>query len=379
MAYSLNLYQRLVGPTAIDGRAYHDDLTAQAEDYERTITRIGGADVGEFTLTPRTMSRAAMDRFFSTMLGCRFVESTAGRTTWEGFILEMRYNVGGVQHMMSLRKKYFHNAITVYYSSGIGERASVTDSDTDSQDILGKHEIITSMGGATAAGATALAAAEIADYGWPAPRVVGSARINRERPLAVERELEVIVAGYWHTLNWLSRNTTQTDTASALMSSLLDTTDGFVGAGRIETNSTSLRVDMYPNPRYIGDLLTEVVEQGDSSGNLYRAGVLADRDLYYEQMDEDWRYRFRGGVLEGRHGDMPQFTEIQAGELVYFVDMPPQSMWPASGDKYKGNTGYIEEVEFKAGGDGADSLKLKFSDSEESLLITDWIRRGNVL
>lgn len=270
MSYSLELHPRATSTTRPSALVYPGDLTAIAHGWRRSSRAIGGYWLGSFVLSQEDFTRAELQEFYNLNIGCRLVERTFGMKSWEGYIVEMRYAQDSSEFGISLWPETFTNRVVVYYSDDVGSRQETAQADnTDSQAEFGACTRRVSVAGTTAAGATALRDRMLTEYAWPRSRERGSLAITGEALSPEPDQLEVTVAGYWGTLNWGYRATSTTTGASTLVSALVGASE-FVTAGRVETNALSVRIDCYPLPRRRGDLIEEITQQGDSSGNLWK-------------------------------------------------------------------------------------------------------------
>jgi hypothetical protein len=109
---SLHLYQR---PT--DGELYVMNLTSLAKEYRRTIRHIGGFWDGSFEIHEfGGLGWFALQNFYNSMLGCRFVERTLSLETFSGLVYEMRLVRNGQEYRRTLSPDWFHNKVKALYS-----------------------------------------------------------------------------------------------------------------------------------------------------------------------------------------------------------------------------------------------------------------------
>lgn len=369
---SLVLYR----PLPSSALAMPGNITAVVRNYRRSIRAIGGFWSGSFELSGADLSRAELIDFYSNNLGCRLVERTFGVVSWEGYILQMDLVMDGVNYRRTLKPDRWHNKVKVIYSSDIGERQDTGWSEnTDSSDIYGEMQYVISLGGATSAAATALRDRHLAEYAWPRSRMVGGITIPAGGTQSGDDVLHVLVAGYWHTLNWRYRETSETDTASDLITTLVGESE-FVSLGRIETNSLSVHIDCYPIPQRLGDLIEGIIMQGDASGNIWQGGVYEDRQMVYEQAPTSVEYYLRDGLLVNAAGApvVPQL--LRPGFLLMNANAPTGGQPPGASDIWDDpRVAYVDEVEFIA----PDTLKLRLFGEEESVLtLRQQIRSGSV-
>ena len=287
---SIHLYGRPTG-----AEPHMADLTLYAgPSWTRVTHRLYGYLSASFDLSSDNMPESQIMWLYNSAIGCTVKELTAGMTTWEGLIWDMRLIVGGVQYVRTLDAEWTHNKVKAHYSSDIGLRtATAWTENTDASGEYGEMQYIDSMGGATADGAAAMVARRIAEYAWPRSRMTGSVTIgNRLRGVT----LQVMCIGYYGTLNWRYYDANTTDAASTLVGTLVAASE-FVSAGRIETNTLSVRANSSDAERQqrIGDLLTDIIIQGDASGNVWQGGVYAGKKFRYEQAPTDYTYALQRG------------------------------------------------------------------------------------
>jgi hypothetical protein len=358
---SIHLYGRPTG-----AEPHQKDLTQSAgKSWRRTTHRLYGYLSASFELSSDTMATNDIMWLYHSAIGCTVRELTAGMTTWEGLIWDMRLMVGGVQYARTLDAEWTHNKVRAVYSSDIGARtATAWTENTDASDEYGEMQYIDSMGGATAASAAALVARRITEHAWPRSRMTGSVAIGRATGPVT---LQVMCLGYYATLNWKYYTANTTAAASTLVGTLLGVAE-FVTAGRVETNTLSVRANSAESERQqrIGDLLTGIISQGDASGNVWQGGVYADKRFRYEQAPTAAAYYLQRGRLLTRGMTEPVPTTVEPGFLAKNLDAPmgypshgTDSVWddPA--------IGYVEQVEYSTAG----GLSVQFLGAEAQLAI----------
>lgn len=247
--------------------------------------------------------------------------------------------------------------------SGVRQETDWTTND-DSIEQYGRCEYIISLPGTKPVAATALRDRYLNEYAWPRSRMVGSNIVigKKQKTGCV---LEVTVKGYWHTLNWRHKETSQVGTASGLISSLVGDSE-FVTAGRIETNSDDSFVDCNPNAQGLGDLIETIIDQGDTSGNIWQGGVYEDREMLYEQAPSKSTYILRDNMLYNLGGSQAVLTLVKPGFYLRNTNAPSGQLPPGSFNFWDDpQVSYIDEVEFKA----PDELSLKLADTKTSVTL----------
>jgi hypothetical protein len=247
-----------------------------------------------------------------------------------------------------------------------GERQDTGWSEnTDASAEYGRMEYVHTLGGTAPEAATAFRDRDLVEYAWPRSRKIGAGRMDpgtTRGPVV----LEVSVAGYWTTLFWRYRATSRIATASDLLTTLIGESE-FVTAGRIETNEMQVRADCEPVPARLGDLIKEIILQGDLSQNVWQGGVYNDREFVYEQAPTAVEYYERAdGVLvdQARVEVVPSL--MKAGFLLQDESAPTGGQPPGTSSAWDDpRVGYVEEVTFRA----PNVLEYGLRDEEASLAV----------
>jgi len=87
---SLHLYGRPTGD-----EAHIRDLTPIARGWQRRTHRMYGYLAGSFGLSGADMSKDEIIWLYHSAIGCAVREKTAGMTSWEGLVWEMKLTLGG--------------------------------------------------------------------------------------------------------------------------------------------------------------------------------------------------------------------------------------------------------------------------------------------
>jgi hypothetical protein len=112
--------------------------------------------------------------------------------------------------------------------------------------------------------------------------------------------VEVDVIGYVHTCQWrYSTVSGSTDYASVYLSSLISTDCEFLQAGRIDENTITVELTNKIDQR-VWDVLQDIIQKGDASGNPWRFYVGPYRKTHYHLIDVTPLYFIRGGVKRRR-------------------------------------------------------------------------------
>ena len=354
---SLILYERLSGTTSL---ATQQDLMQHARNYRHRSQRIGGYIDASFTLSEENLTASELEQFYNLNIGCRVEEITLGRVTWEGYIKEMTLVTQGSEFTISLDPEYFRNRIKVYYTDEDGVHQTVAVSEnTDSSGIFGECNWIESLGTANSTGATAWRDTFLATHAWPRSRITGGDSREHKTNEPMPDELHVTLAGYWESMGWRYDEDADEDTITTMLDDLVDDSE-FVTVGRIETNADSLAYDNTTIPRRLHDLLTELIEQGDSSGNLWEGGVYAGRLFVYEQADTDWIYQLQGDLLLNKAGQPVELSTVNPGFLLFNANAPTGWVKPGtSSDWDDPQVGYVDQIQYERNVD-TDVLRMHY-------------------
>lgn len=111
--YNLLLYERpATSATAYTGL----NLTRHAYSWSRSTRALGGYWLGDFTITPDTMTPWRMERFFNDHIGKRIEERTYSILTWEGLLWEMELTRDGVSYTRSMDPSRTYNRVKTSYT-----------------------------------------------------------------------------------------------------------------------------------------------------------------------------------------------------------------------------------------------------------------------
>jgi hypothetical protein len=343
------------------------------EGWRRKKRAIGGFHTGKFSIRDRGMPE--LTDFYNTWIGMKIVESTFGIESYSGIVWQLDLIKNGVNYRRTLNPKYWHNRVKVFYTrlAPYGDQAVADWSEnTDSSGIYGKMEYIYAVGETTTTQAQAKRNNALVKYAWPKSRHVGGVSVGETKTRTSRDGLYVTVAGFSSTMNWLYRETSENDTASNLISTLLAETE-FVTAGRIETNSLSIGVGVDPIPQRIGDTIEKIVEEGDDSQNLWKGGVYAGQKFVYEQVPTTIDYIMQNGALLNKAGTPVDPALINPGFYVRDTNAPRGGQPPGTSNIWDDpQVSYCDEVEFI----WPNMLKLKFPGEMPSI---DVVGSGSVV
>lgn len=242
---------------------------------------------------------------------------------------------------------------------------------TDASDEYGEMQYIETLGSVPGEVATFLRARLQAQYAWPRSRMVGGIIPDSS---GSEDRLLVAVAGFWHTLNWRYYTTSRLAACDDLINTLVAASE-FVTAGRIETNEMAAKADCDPIPQRLGDLIENIVNLGDESGNLWKGGVYHSKKLVYEPAPTIVDYTLRGGRLFIKGGAAVNPAQLKPGFLLRVSDIMLAGQPPGTSSVWDDpQVAYVDQVTFIA----PDTLQLKLYGEEESVvLLQRQIREGS--
>lgn len=340
---NLLLYDRLA-----QGAADRQNITHHAPDWVRSIRAMGGYWTGDFTITSPTretpqgtMGRAEMINLYNRSMGMRMVEKSESIVTWEGEIVEMTLTLDGVEYRRTLDTNLWHNNVAVNYPAGL----TAFSEDTDSSDIYGESAYIDTVGAAyNATAATARRDRLLAENAFPRSRAMGG--LGSDVQGTTTNSLQVMCAGYVFSIN---RRFRVTDTAPANLSAHISTLIGeseFVTAGRISTNTLQAPISTEGIPTRLWDLIEEMIDMGDASGDRWVGGVWEGREFHYREAETAVTHTYADGRLYDKVRVLVPTSQIRP-DIIVRIAGGPSEIAPLSGtdlDRYA----YIEEVEFIA-------------------------------
>jgi hypothetical protein len=236
-------------------------------------------------------------------------------------------------------------------------------SDTWSQQVYGRKELIELWGGMSHAAANARVLSDLTLSAWPQPDVPTS---GSTRQLAVdpgEDKITLVFSGYFATLNWLHTLITSGGTASNLVSTLSGYQSEYILPGAIVTNSLAVSIED-SNPLRVGDVLKEICDSGDAAGNRWAIGVYAYRQLIYEPVSNDLAYHLHNGRLIHVSG-AEMLPALARPGWAQVDDMPP-SPRPVVGGKQDLRWRYLEEIEMQPPDSAHPDYWLTYSRDDNS-------------
>lgn len=277
----------------LDGAVFVADVSDQVSGYRRSIRRNGGYWLGDFTLNDEPNNLA---KFFYERLGCHFVETAGGYTTWEGLIYEMEFTLNGVTRRRSLDTLANYVKTTYLDTAGVAQESAAAVND-ESIARYGRKEEMLLLDGFEQAAAEARRDTYLRENGWTWPRVVGMG-LGRS-----DIQLTIALCGYVHTANWRYESVGDgtTGNLSDWLKAIIETDCEFLQVGSITENTMQVRKETN-TPQRAWDVLNELLDLGDTAGNPYRLYVDNQRRVTYEPLSKEPLYWLRGGMLYNSAG-----------------------------------------------------------------------------
>lgn len=193
--------------------------------------------------------------------------------------------------------------------------------DDDSIAEYGRMELSSLEIGMSSAAANAKAATIVKKQAWPKslpPRqftLIGNEMLGESGD-----KLELTVHGYVHTLANKYSIVSGTAAASAHVTSIINESD-FIYIGSISSNTLSYLIDSR-GPIKHWQILMDIANAGDASGNRWLCNVYSDRRINYGLADNVIAYHYRGGKFYHSAGGELEPWFAEPGHLLYLDDAP---------------------------------------------------------
>jgi hypothetical protein len=335
-------------------------------NWRRSKRSIGGYHLGRFEVV--NVGIHELTEFYNTWIGHTLEEYTYGITSYSGLVWQLDLIKNGINYRRTLDPRFWHNRVKIKYTDPDGAPGVIDWSEnTDSSGVYGEMEYIKAVGETTSAGATGEQDRELKDFAWPRSRVTGSINVNPSPLGEGNARLLITIAGFGATMNWQYRETAETAGVSTLITTLVGETE-FVTAGRIEANSLSVRVGGATIGRRIGDLIADIISEGNASGDIYKGGVYANKEFIYEPAPTNVEYELRDGRLYNVGGVQVTPSILNPGFYVRDSNAPT-GMQPTGTSNIWDDpqVHYCDEVEYI----WPDRLRLKFANLRSFVAIAD--------
>jgi hypothetical protein len=217
--------------------------------------------------------------------------------------------------------------------------------DATSQAEYGIIENILSGAGMTDAGANAWALRTLYQSAYAKTKPPTSIKAE-DKEKEKETKLRLTFLGYVFTLRnkytWIRAE----NNASSIVSSVVGGAQ-FVTAGSIQTNTLQFGIEERDTYR-AWDLIKDITDAGDASGNRWTCGVYSGRVLNYSQSSNEPVARLRNGaLLDGNGGQMAGW--LAEPGMVALDDLPVASDYPSGRAEDRSRTAWMNEVVFSLG------------------------------
>jgi len=272
--------------------------------YDHTISAFGGYDSASMTLgVTRT---EAEDWLESGLMRHIVVRASALDVIWEGFVDEIRVNMGPLTvtygPLLAMGNRvYVTYAPTTegsYYSAYGSTDVLVQSDDTESQARFGVFPIVISGGNLDAAAATYLQGTYLEDNRWP--KLTQTWTTGSNQPVQITLNCK----GYMHLLNYPYLGAFPITTAPNIIIDVLASTPNFswlsYGYDNVDT-SNMIQVWTQTQQIPLGlSVIQGAVAMGDWTGARWLFYVLNDRQAYYHAAPTEVEYRAyleHGGLI----------------------------------------------------------------------------------
>lgn len=289
--YALTLYQSAKAGTPV----FYGDITAAAQNWQRSIAAQGGALDGSFRIVGPLHQ---LQGWFYNRLGWH-VEEVAGGKTWAGLVYEMDLTYLGSTRRRSLDNVY--NYVKTHYEDGGTPADTTVAQDAGSIARYGRRENILSLTDYPLAAANQIRDLHLRQHAVPQPLAL-TASVTQG-----ESYLDVTVMGYWKTMSWRysSIQTGTTTDVSAYVNSLVtaDCTD-YLTVGAIRANTVRVK-NSTTDPQRVWDVLQELVALGGNRSSVaypWRLYVDNSRRVWYEEINTTPMYAIRDDGIHSYAG-----------------------------------------------------------------------------
>jgi hypothetical protein len=290
------------------------------------------------------MGRNQMTDIYNTAMAQRIVARAYGLITWEGEIVELVLPLDGIDYTRSMDTEAWQNKVKARYAAG----ETAYSETTGSSDIYGESVYIDVLGGtADATSAAGRRDRRLTENAYPRSRPSGGFAFGAGGQPR-RNQLRITAAGYVFSMN---RRYQELDLAAAAISSQISTLVGnseFVTAGRIDSNATTKAVSVTGIPMRLWNLIEELIEDGDSSGNQYAGGVYGGRKFNYNLAETAVTHFWRDGKLLDLAGVPVHPALVRPDIIVRISNAPFGTLSPGAAVKDDTKNAYINAVEFIA-------------------------------
>jgi hypothetical protein len=296
----------------------------------------------------KDLSIMQLTDFYETWLGMKLVEETFGMETWSGIIWQMDLFKNGINYRRTLDRDKTHNRVKVVYTDTSGDQQTIAWSEnTNSSGIYGTIEQIYTIGVTGSTAATAFRDNKLTRHAWPLSRQVGSTTVGV--PSSKADGLYITCVGYWTTLDWEYYETSTSGDGDSIISTLVGTSE-FVTAGRLEDNPGihDAEIDGTTIGKTTREFIEDIIETGDSSGNVWLGGCYAGQKFHYKAAPTTVDYNLINGRLYDKGGTLVIPETLEAGFYVRDTNAPAGYRPPGTSNVWDDpQVSWVEEVEFE--------------------------------
>lgn len=364
------------------GRFFVADITQDAIGWRRSMRSMGGYWMGSFTLESKSKyyggsggASELMEKFYN-WLGNEIVEESGGFQTWQGLIYSMDLTYKGLIRRRSL--ELMSNSVKVEYDDDEGD-SQTTDAAEAAVSIgyFGRKEALITYDGIDATAAEAFRDRYLNENSWTYPRVVGVnpavKMLERDESITT---LEVNCCGYIFTGNWRFEQVGDgsIDNLSDWLTEIVTTDMEFVDVGVFQENTIQI-YKTNSSPRRAWDVISGLVELGDTSGNPHYFMVGNNRLAYYGPINPVPKYYLREGkIYASPSGNTPADIWRMRPAVVRDMDYPVTRYWYG---------GWLENIrdfymdEYECSVETGLTIKSSLFDESEMLIsLASYLKRN---
>lgn len=280
------------------------------------ITGVVKVDSGSWRISCNRADTDASLAFDSTRsaTGERTVKMTIPATNTYAGLVDLRITSEGAAGTCYGDTFYFGIAPFQAQTGWVTDANSMTE--------YGRMELASLEVAMSSAAANAKAATIVKKQAWPKSlppdefTLVGNELISETGD-----KLELTVHGYVHTLGNKYSLTTGTGAASTQVTNIITNEAEFVLPGSINSNTLSNLIDTR-GPIKHWQVLMDIANAGDASGNRWVCGVSNDRRFDYGLADNVIAYHYRGGKFYHSAGGELEPWFAEPAHLLYLDDAP---------------------------------------------------------
>lgn len=262
--------------------SFHQELNQDEFNIQSVITRdVGGFWSAKFSILNPRKNYALQMLSNGPGRSVKFFNDKS-LPVWEGFISKVVVSTGAASAFNDIRS--VANEVWVRYrdfTTGALTRSTVA-THANSQAKYGQKDWVLSGGQLRGIVADQKAENYLDLNYWATPQLdsfeIGGAGTGRI-------DLQIQCLGWWHTLDWRVYNQTilvvEANAATVVEAIVTDIGD-FISSTAIESNATPVAQE-YDADRRGGGIIKSIADLGDSSGNIFIAGVGLNREFYYRR------------------------------------------------------------------------------------------------